>query len=173
MNTRRDGGPTSWEGYIVTGDRDGKSYREFALEFQDSQLAYDKTSRIAAGNERFRPRGNPDRPAAFDVGARRRPDPRRDPRLHRHPQPRQDPREFPAGLPAMGFPLTAVAADGHNPGTRGPSKSPGALNAGMSYASRRPHFHRPDQSRNCGPHPTWLTPSRPASSPAASSRPTP
>lgn len=41
MNTRFDGGPTSWHGYIVTEDpRD--SYREFMLEFQDMQLGYAK-----------------------------------------------------------------------------------------------------------------------------------
>jgi hypothetical protein len=39
MNTRFDGGPTSWEGYIVPANP-GASYREFALEFQDTQLAY-------------------------------------------------------------------------------------------------------------------------------------
>ena len=36
MNTRSDGGPTSWQGYIVTGNQDDyavNSYREFALEF--------------------------------------------------------------------------------------------------------------------------------------------
>ena len=45
MNSRLDGGPTSWEGYIVTADPD-KSYREFAIEFQDTQLAYANTSTI-------------------------------------------------------------------------------------------------------------------------------
>ena len=43
MNTRFDGGPTSWKGYIVPAS-ESESYREFALEFQDSQLAYDKDS---------------------------------------------------------------------------------------------------------------------------------
>jgi hypothetical protein len=69
MNSRLDGGPTNWEGYIVTSP-DGNSYREFAIEFQDTQLAYANTSRIAAGNEVFQPHGNPATgPAAFDVGA--------------------------------------------------------------------------------------------------------
>jgi hypothetical protein len=39
MNTRDDGGPTSWNGYIVPPDR-AESYREFAIEFQDTALAY-------------------------------------------------------------------------------------------------------------------------------------
>jgi hypothetical protein len=43
MNTRSDGGPTSWQGYIVTEDPE-ESYREFMLEFQDMQLAYAKGS---------------------------------------------------------------------------------------------------------------------------------
>jgi len=45
MNTRFDGGPTSWNGYIVP-EKESTSYREFALEFADSQLAYDKDSTI-------------------------------------------------------------------------------------------------------------------------------
>ena len=36
---RDDGGPTSWQANILTVDPD-QSYREFALEFQDMQLAY-------------------------------------------------------------------------------------------------------------------------------------
>jgi hypothetical protein len=50
MNTRSDGGPTSWNGYIVT-ENPRDSYREFLLEFQDMQLAYAKgspTTRSAA-----------------------------------------------------------------------------------------------------------------------------
>lgn len=43
MNTRSDGGPTSWHGYIVT-ENPQDSYREFLLEFQDMQLAYAKGS---------------------------------------------------------------------------------------------------------------------------------
>jgi hypothetical protein len=39
--TRDDGGPTSWQANIITKDKDD-SYREFALEFQDFQLAYAK-----------------------------------------------------------------------------------------------------------------------------------
>lgn len=39
---RSDGGPTSWKADILTKNLDGSdlSYREFALEFQDFQLAY-------------------------------------------------------------------------------------------------------------------------------------
>jgi hypothetical protein len=42
MGARLDGGPTSWKADILTTNPDGKdvSYREFALEFQDFQLAY-------------------------------------------------------------------------------------------------------------------------------------
>ena len=43
MNTRDDGGPTSWTGFVVPADP-AQSYREFALEFQDMQLAYDGQS---------------------------------------------------------------------------------------------------------------------------------
>jgi hypothetical protein len=37
---RPDGGPTSWKADIWTGASNNDSYREFALEFQDLQLAY-------------------------------------------------------------------------------------------------------------------------------------
>lgn len=37
---RPDGGPTSWKADILTGTADADSFREFALEFQDFQLAY-------------------------------------------------------------------------------------------------------------------------------------
>jgi hypothetical protein len=37
---RPDGGPTSWKADIWTGPNYNASYREFALEFQDLQLAY-------------------------------------------------------------------------------------------------------------------------------------
>ena len=59
MNTRSDGGPTSWQGYIVSGNQDDyavNSYREFALEFQDSQLAYLATSPLTPSNTAFDPR---------------------------------------------------------------------------------------------------------------------
>jgi hypothetical protein len=39
FGSRSDGGPTSWEARILTSDP-ALSYREFALEFQDLQLAY-------------------------------------------------------------------------------------------------------------------------------------
>lgn len=42
--TVSDGGPTSWQANIVTTDAN-ESYREFMLEFQDSQLAYTENSR--------------------------------------------------------------------------------------------------------------------------------
>jgi hypothetical protein len=69
MNSRLDGGPTNWEGYIVPADPK-KSYREFALEFQDTQLAYKNTSIIKASKDLFTPKGNPTTgPAAFDIAA--------------------------------------------------------------------------------------------------------
>jgi hypothetical protein len=42
MGSRLDGGPTSWKANILTKDKDNRdvSYREFLLEFQDFQLAY-------------------------------------------------------------------------------------------------------------------------------------
>ena len=39
MSTRPDGGPTSWAADVLTANP-RESYREFALEFQDLQLAY-------------------------------------------------------------------------------------------------------------------------------------
>jgi hypothetical protein len=69
MNTRVDGGPTSWHGYIVTEDpRD--SYREFMLEFQDMQLGYTKPQSSpspAPYPSLFDPRTNPKASAAFDL----------------------------------------------------------------------------------------------------------
>jgi manganese oxidase len=44
----RDGGPTSWQANIITTDP-AKSFREFALEFQDMQLAYVAQSRSTPG----------------------------------------------------------------------------------------------------------------------------
>jgi hypothetical protein len=41
---RPDGGPTSWQAQIVTTNA-ADTYREFMLEFQDLQLAYDQGSR--------------------------------------------------------------------------------------------------------------------------------
>jgi len=44
LHTRPDGGPTSWQAAILTGDTDGDthndSYREFYFEFSDFQHAY-------------------------------------------------------------------------------------------------------------------------------------
>ncbi len=70
MNTRFDGGPTSWEAIIVAGseaDRIKDSYREFALEFQDMQLAYDKQSPLNPSSDRFDPTKLADAAAAFDI----------------------------------------------------------------------------------------------------------
>ncbi|MDT7809657.1 MAG: manganese oxidase [Acidobacteriota bacterium] len=42
---RKDGGPTSWQA-IIRMPAQADSFREFALEFQDFQLAYMKTSKV-------------------------------------------------------------------------------------------------------------------------------
>jgi cold shock CspA family protein len=42
-----DGGPTSWQANILTADKKD-SYREFAIEFQDRQLAYKSISKSPA-----------------------------------------------------------------------------------------------------------------------------
>jgi hypothetical protein len=42
-----DGGPTGWQANIVDRNHEENSYREFALEFADSQLAYTAQSRRA------------------------------------------------------------------------------------------------------------------------------
>ena len=66
MNTRQDGGPTSWHGYIVPQDPK-ESYREFMLEFQDMQLAYAKGSRDDRSSLIFDPRKTKEPSAAFDL----------------------------------------------------------------------------------------------------------
>ncbi|HKS22873.1 MAG TPA: hypothetical protein VJZ76_08765 [Thermoanaerobaculia bacterium] len=43
-----DGGPTGWQANIVDRNKQENSYREFALEFADSQLAYTAQSRRTA-----------------------------------------------------------------------------------------------------------------------------
>ncbi|TLP65360.1 MULTISPECIES: manganese-oxidizing multicopper oxidase MnxG [Pseudomonas] len=51
--TRQDGGPTSWQAVIQTGDHDGDgrndSYREFFLEYSDFQHAYEAGVYVGAG----------------------------------------------------------------------------------------------------------------------------
>jgi hypothetical protein len=66
MNTRLDGGPTSWHGYIVTEDP-SDSYREFMLEFQDMQLSYSKDSRKKPSAKLFDPDQGLDASPAFDI----------------------------------------------------------------------------------------------------------
>lgn len=64
---RQDGGPTSWQAAIITGDLDGDnvndSYREFFLEYSDFQHAYEAGVYVGAG-----PDGKPD-PAAYPATA--------------------------------------------------------------------------------------------------------
>ncbi len=74
MNTRLDGGPTSWHGYVVPKDPKD-SYREFMLEFQDLQLAYAKGSRDNRSSLIFDPSKTKDASAAFDL-SQARPDQR-------------------------------------------------------------------------------------------------
>ncbi|WP_018989387.1 manganese-oxidizing multicopper oxidase MnxG [Aromatoleum toluclasticum] len=63
LYTRADGGPTSWQAVINSGDIDGDkiddSYREFYLEFTDFQHAYEAGVYVGAG-----PDGIPN-PAAY------------------------------------------------------------------------------------------------------------
>jgi len=66
MNTRQDGGPTSWNGYIVPKDPK-ESYREFMLEFQDLQLAYAKESRNQPSSSIFDPRKTRIASATFEL----------------------------------------------------------------------------------------------------------
>jgi hypothetical protein len=56
---RSDGGPTSWKADIVTSDK-SVSYREFALEFQDFQLAYQVKHLPGERQPRFPDASNPD-----------------------------------------------------------------------------------------------------------------
>ncbi len=75
MNTRADGGPTSWQAMIVTANPEF-SHREYAIEFQDMQLAYTAASKVrpSGSNELFMPttaanqNGNPNSPSAFYIG---------------------------------------------------------------------------------------------------------
>ncbi|MDQ2922316.1 MAG: hypothetical protein M3R52_12005, partial [Acidobacteriota bacterium] len=56
--SRTDGGPTSWEARILTSDPK-LSYREFALEFQDLQLAYSWATIAGTTGPRLQPSANP------------------------------------------------------------------------------------------------------------------
>ncbi|UVJ46110.1 hypothetical protein NVV94_11535 [Pseudomonas sp. LS1212] len=59
LGTRQDGGPTSWQAVVSTGDLDGDgrndSFREFFLEYSDFQHAYEAGVYVGAG-----PNGVPD-----------------------------------------------------------------------------------------------------------------
>jgi hypothetical protein len=48
FGSRPDGGPTSWQARILTGNA-ADSYREFMLEFQDLQLAYQPAEIVVSG----------------------------------------------------------------------------------------------------------------------------
>jgi len=58
FGSRSDGGPTSWEARILTTDPT-LSYREFALEFQDLQLAYDWSTTNTLNPPRTEPSADP------------------------------------------------------------------------------------------------------------------
>ena len=60
--TRTDGGPTGWEAIIQMPNR-ADSYREFALELQDLQLAYSNDSRSSEGP--IWAENNPNNPPLF------------------------------------------------------------------------------------------------------------
>ena len=57
MYTRTDGGPTSWQAMIVTANPKA-SHREYAIEFQDMQLAYTADSKVPpeGSNALFKPK---------------------------------------------------------------------------------------------------------------------
>src|SRR5262245_6612265 len=58
---RSDGGPTSWKVDVLTKDKDNNdvSYREFALEFQDLQLAYAWATIAGTNPPKTQPNPNP------------------------------------------------------------------------------------------------------------------
>jgi hypothetical protein len=58
FGSRSDGGPTSWQARIVTSDP-ALSYREFALEFQDLQLAYSWATIVGTAGPKLKPSNNP------------------------------------------------------------------------------------------------------------------
>jgi hypothetical protein len=58
FGSRSDGGPTSWQARIVTSDP-ALSYREFALEFQDLQLAYSWATIVGTAGPKLQPSNNP------------------------------------------------------------------------------------------------------------------
>ena len=67
LYTRPDGGPTSWQAVIATGDLEGDgkndSFREFFMEYSDFQHAYEAGVYVGAG-----PDGRPD-PGTFKATA--------------------------------------------------------------------------------------------------------
>jgi hypothetical protein len=137
MYSRLDGGPTNWEGYVVTSPS-GNSYREFVIEFQDTQLAYARTSRTQVGNEVFQPAGNPTTgPVAFDVGATQPPKTRDEIAgfiaiLDRGQLPAAFPQIFAAnGIPLSPNPTVTVLDKRNKWRIQEPPQA--ALNAGTSY----------------------------------------
>jgi manganese oxidase len=58
FGSRSDGGPTSWEARILTSDP-ALSYREFALEFQDLQLAYSWATLAGTTGPKLQPSADP------------------------------------------------------------------------------------------------------------------
>ena len=143
MNSRLDGGPTNWEGYIVTSP-DGNSYREFVIEFQDTQLAYANTSIDKVGNTVFRQTTKPTDPAAFDAALSV------DPRTLNQPVSPQTigafiaildrgqlPAQFPTIFATNGIPLSpkatvTVLSKDNRWQIQEPAQA-GTLNAGASY----------------------------------------
>jgi hypothetical protein len=58
FGSRSDGGPTSWQAIITTTDP-ALSYREFALEFQDLQLAYSWATVVGTAGPKVKPSDDP------------------------------------------------------------------------------------------------------------------
>jgi hypothetical protein len=144
MNSRVDGGPTNWEGYVVTSPA-GNSYREFAIEFQDTQLAYANTSRSTVGNDIFQPAPRRATGAtAFDVGATQPPKTRNEIAAFIAILDRaQLPSAFPQIFTANGIPLSAAAkVTVVEPNNRWSIQDPAqaALFGGTSYAVSAANF---------------------------------
>jgi len=63
-----DGGPTGWQANIIDRKDEKNSYREFALEFADSQLIYSAASRATASPYEINGSKNPDYTGWADPG---------------------------------------------------------------------------------------------------------
>ena len=173
MNIRQDGGPTSWEGYVEAQDI-AKSYREFLIEFQDTQLAYRNTSRATTSNALFNPdsaASGKNASAVFEVG-------------QYSPLVKNQIAGFVANLdggavpsaftsvifPAMGIPLSngaKVTVITPSQAWKIQEPSTAAVNAGESYDLRFTNDTQGPQLRVYTPgiHPGWADPANPLNAP--------